>query len=237
LFLFLIIFSVGVLVGALSYRQRLFLPQINEILNKIDESDKCLSVNSEKLLELKTISQFAESKKIFWGDSVVEKMRDSRFYSIDYQDIAKSGLIIYCALQEIEYILNFNPDTVLIYIGGNDADGQSWYDSVEAGKYYEEIIDILLSENIQPIIHLIHEGSLSRNKEYVREYNEILENIAKEKNVLLIPNLPELSSDLYSYGGEHLKPEGYQLWFSHINQYISNFLINQTEVSGNSSQL
>ncbi len=235
-----IAFLIGMLSGALYYREALFpIPQLGKIVHdyKLRQNPEqgCPVGVSIELKDLRAISKFNQIDKIFWGDSLVEFVQDGRFYGIqNYRIIGKSGQLVYCSLQEIDYILNFKPDTVIIYVGGNDADGQSWYGPEEAGAYYEEIIDTLLSNNIKPIIHLIHGSASSRNKDYREKYNNILESIGKRKNILVIPDAPEFSynktwgeirreGSLYSYDGEHLKPEGYKLWISHIRQYVPDF--------------
>ena len=182
--------------------------------------------------------------KIFWGDSLVDDMHDSRFYGVnEFQEIGYGSQIIYCALQEIQTLINFSPQTVLLYIGGNDADGLSWYGPEQAALYYGEMIEILLNNNITPIIHLIHEASLKRDRDYVHKYNELLKELAIQKNLQVIPGLNELSFDvssnnvsnnidylcktnecsIYSYDGEHLKHQGYKIWIDHIKKHIPNF--------------
>jgi len=242
----IIAFLVGMFSGALYYIEKLFpIPQLMPLIYNKGFTD-CPTTVVRKLEDLQDISKFDQIDKIFWGDSVVEGMHDSRFYGIsNYQEVAQGGQIVYCALQEMDYLLSLNPDTVMIYLGGNDADGKSWYGPKEAGRYYEEIVDLLLSQDIQPIIHLIHGASLSRNRDYLMQYNKILEDIAKKNNILVVPNVPELSFDvtrdkiqnsvvtkdgvlkngnLYTYDGEHLKAEGYRLWIPHIGQYVPDFL-------------
>lgn len=237
------IVSISYIFGVFSFRHDLFpIPQLRSFRNKFlghnpisKTLHNCPVVDKQKLGELDSISEVMELKNIFWGDSVVEGMHDSRFYNINkYQEVAQSGQIIYCALREINYILNFKPESVLIYIGGNDADGQSWYGPKQAALYYEQVIETLLANKIRPIIHLIHKGSLSRNQDYVTEYNQRLMGLAKRNDIPVIPGMTELSftkirseikksNNLYSYDGEHLKPEGYKLWIKHIKKYINDF--------------
>src|SRR3989344_984105 len=166
LLFFSILFFIGMLAGALYYHQKLFpIPQLYRLLNP-KEKPKCPVVDKKKLKELEKISESINIRKIFWGDSVVEGMHDSRFYGVKtYQEIAQSKQIVYCALKEIDYILNLKPEKVLIYLGGNDCDKKSWYGPEEAGKYFERIIDAFLANGIKPIIHLIHGSSLSRDKD------------------------------------------------------------------------
>ena len=63
----------------------------------------------------------------------------------------------------------------------------------QAAIYYRRMIVIFLEHNITPIIHLIHEASLARDRDYVREFNGSLTQLALEKNLKFIPNMKELS--------------------------------------------
>lgn len=235
----IVLFLTGMLFGSIYYRQKLFpIPQLYDFIYGHDKKTaQCPVVEKQKLEELNSISRKANIQRIFWGDSLVERMRDGRFYGISsYQDIGQSGQIVYCALQEIGYILEFKPESVIVYVGGNDADGSSWYGAEEAGKYYQEIIDILLTNNIRPTVHLVHEAGTTRNKTYLKQYNDILTSIAKKNNLLIIPPVSEFSynqtkeeikksgGSLYSYDGEHLTPEGYSIWMQHIGKYVPDFL-------------
>lgn len=227
--------------GLISYRSDIFpIPQVRllkkQFSNNSNLDPNCPVVNSMKLRDLNLIAETAEIKNIFWGDSVVEFMHDSRFYEINnFREVAQSGQVIYCAMKEMDYVLNFNPDTVIVYIGGNDADGQSWYGPEQAAVYYEEVIDNFLINGITPIIHLIHEGHMARrDRNYVTEYNQKLTQLAERKGVKVIPDVKDFSfpssepklaesSNPYTYDGEHLKPDGYKLWVTHIKNYIGEF--------------
>jgi len=209
-------------------------------------SKRCPVVYDKKLYRISDISNSdIKFKKIFWGDSVVSDMHDLDFYSMqgEFQEIGHGGQVIACALEEVQNVINFNPDTVIIYIGGNDADGQSWYGPEEAFSYYKEIIKILAQNNITPIIHLIHEASLSRDRTYVQTLNTSLVEFAEDNNILVIPNMSELSYEVsaemvsnnidykcntddcspYSYDGEHLKHQGYVIWINHIKEFVPGF--------------
>ena len=157
--------------------------------------DKCPVVREQKLLELHTASQTVRLEKIFWGDSVVEFMHDSRLYGLDFVDVAQSGQNVFCAKGEMDYVIAMEPETVLIYIGGNDADGQSWYGPQEAASHYAEILDRFLENRITPIVHLVHEASTSRNREYVQTFNRLVAEAARERSLSVVPDLKALSFD------------------------------------------
>ena len=131
----------------------------------------------------------------------------------------------------MDYVIAMEPETVLIYIGGNDADGQSWYGPQEAASHYAEILDRFLENRITPIVHLVHEASTSRNREYVQTFNRLVAEAARERSLSVVPDLKALSFDEsrevvetlnspLTYDGEHLKPGGYVLWAEHIKQAL-----------------
>ena len=159
-------------------------------------------------------------------------MHDSRLYGASrFVDVGHSGQVIFCALNELPFIKSIQPNKVLIYVGGNDADGQSWYGPEDAAAYYRTMLDDLSSSGIEPIVHLIHYASTDRNEEYVTKYNSMIKDYAESKGLHVIPPLNELRfyvakgsvDSPYSYDGEHLKPAGYRLWVSHINKHLSEF--------------
>ena len=41
-----------------------------------------------------------------------------------------------------------------------------------------------------------------------------------EECLRVVEQIVESSSSRYTYDGEHLTPEGYQLWIAHIKKYI-----------------
>ena len=235
--LFIGVIAAAYVWGVMSFRGGLFpIPQLKWIIYNdrigLAPTKACPRVNPKKLAELEKLSRTIEIENIFWGDSVVEQMHDSRLYGLsEFLEIAQGGQVIYCALQEIDYILSFNPKNVLIYLGGNDADGVR-YDSSQALLYYEHIVDKFLERNINPIIHLVHKASRVRDRLYVEQLNSGLTIMAKTRNLQVIPSLDEFSSDQlpeqivespssrYTYDGEHLTPEGYQLWIAHIKKYV-----------------
>ena len=236
------------MIGAISYRLEIFpltaplRSSVKERLIKLIRVPQttlvnvCPVVDKSKLKALNFMSKNTNIEYIFWGDSVVEGMHDSRYYGVkNFVDIAQGGQIVYCALKEIEYILNLNPKKIIIYLGGNDADGQSSYGPKAAAAYYDKIINILQDNNIEVIIHQIHGASTSRNQDYVLEFNKRIENIGKTKNLKVLPPLAELTFDedretieflkpnLYSYDGEHLKPDGYKIWIESLKKEINSF--------------
>lgn len=237
-----IIFTVIIfyVLGVFSYRNNFFpISFIKSTKNTYLQFTKRRSCpvikNKNKLDDLQEISKIKKFKNIIWGDSLIAGMHDSRLYGVEnYIEIGHNSQIVFCALEEIQYIIDFKPKKVIIYLGGNDADGQSWYGPDQASEYYKRIIEKLLANKITPIIHLIHGSTNERNKEYLNSYNDSLEKIAKSKDLKIIPAIKRLSfsdntkgmlqsNNPLSRDGEHLKPQGYTIWFKHIKKYVKDF--------------
>ena len=192
-------------------------------------------VNVRKLDEIRDILQQTEVENLFWGDSVVEYMHDSRLYGVtNYVEIGHSSQIAFCALNEVPFVIAANPKRVLIYLGGNDADGQSWYGPDEAAYYYNAIVDSFLEADITPIVHQIHYASYDRSAHYVTRFNELIATHAESLGVLVIPPSEALRYELSreqirnadlstSYDGEHLRPDGYRIWIDHIRTHLPDF--------------
>lgn len=235
-----ILFAVGLITGALWHSAWLFpFPQLSALRANLPKhqpalryTGQCPVVNEAKLNEIRDIFAHTQIDNLFWGDSVVEGMHDSRLFGAsNFVEVAHSGQIVFCAMNEIPFIKKMKPKRLLIYIGGNDADGQSWYGPEDAASYYCKMLDDFISSDIEPIVHLIHGASADRNQHYVKTYNSIIQDFCESRGILVIQPLDELRfnnsrtavDSPYSYDGEHLKPEGYRLWISHIRKHLSDF--------------
>ncbi len=196
---------------------------------------QCPVVNVRKLDEIRDILQHAEIEDLFWGDSVVEGMHDSRLFGVsNFLEIGHSGQIVFCAMNEIPFVMSAKPKRVMIYLGGNDAFGQSWYGPDDAADYYNYMVDTLAGVGIEVIVHQIHHASYDRNPLYVARFNERIAEHAESLGLLVIPPMDELKYALSrqhirdyplktTYDGEHLKPDGYRIWIDHIRQYVPDF--------------
>lgn len=204
----------------------------------------CPTVEDVQAL-LETRKSFAQykNKNILWGDSVVAGAQHSRdFKTKKYIALGNSGQTIQCAMAEMPYLIRAHPQKVIIYLGGNDADGQSTNTAEQAAQFYTKMVDRLLEANITPIIHLVHFGargdahapSWGRDWRYVEALNQQLSAYAALKNISIIPayknlKFTEIKSKLRQKGhalstdGEHLTPQGYKEWAQHIGQYVPDF--------------
>ena len=244
------------LLGIITYKNNYFPIQYAKYLKRLIFDDfgvskidfkrsifDCPRVNQKKLNDLKDVSeiQFKRNfsiEKIFFGDSLVEQLIEGKIYGIiDYVPFGHGGQVLLCAVEDIEYIFNFKPKKILLYLGGNDADkflSGDWYDVDEAFNYYKIIIDKILNKKILPIIHLINKAGKSRDQLYVETLNQKILEYSKTKSFKVIKPLDSLSFDLtkeefskinhdLTYDGEHLKPRGYFLWVKYIKQNLRDF--------------
>ena len=165
---------------------------------------------------------------IFFGDSVVDGFWSENFFNINYTKIASSGCIIECLESIGDNIINLNPKNILVYLGGNDADGQGRLGPTESFKIYKEFILKLLKKNVNVVILGINIGDDSRrNKEYVLELNKLFKEFSISMDITYIPPFESLDFSMnkenlnsLSYDGEHLKSKGYQIWLSYINESL-----------------
>lgn len=169
--------------------------------------------------------------KIFLGDSLVSGIRDNDFFpKMSYRPIGSSGMVNECLSNILNDVLFLKPKKILLYIGGNDADGQGRQTPQESINSLKQFVVKLQENNIEVIIHGINYAAQNRDKQFVQELNEGYEETAKELQVKYIPPFDKLDfqdetveNNPLTYSGEHLKYEGYLVWFSHINQHLSDF--------------
>lgn len=169
--------------------------------------------------------------KLFVGDSLVSGFILHNLHDVSYKRMALSGNIIECMPLLTESITSLKPSKVLLYIGGNDTDGQGRQTMEEAAKTYASSVDTLIKSGIKVIIHGIHFGSGHRGRVFdkVEKLNANLESIAKKRNLLYIPPVPAFNfwetgvDTRYSNDGEHLIFSGYEKWISHIRVHLPDF--------------
>ena len=180
--------------------------------------------------------EFFSNKKIdniFIGDSVVEDAWSERLFNLNYTLLAVGGSTIDCSKLITEYIKKIEPKNIIIYLGGNDADGQSNYSSEIALEYYVKFLNEL--ENIKSIskIYLIginYGDPKRRSSDYVKSLNNFFGRSDNGKKIFYIESFEELdfrkkNFSQLSYDGEHLKYLGYKKWFKYLSKKIDNFII------------
>ena len=184
-------------------------------------------VNRFKFFSYKKINN------IFIGDSIVEGAFSEGLFDLNYTLIGQSGLTIDCTPIIVDYIKKIEPKNVIIYLGGNDADGQSNYGSDDAINQY----NIFLSElnKIKSIskIYLLginYSTTKRRSSEYVRRLNDYFESVGDGKKIIFIESFEKLDfreklNLEFTNDGEHLKYPAYKEWFTYLSEKIDNFVI------------
>jgi len=169
--------------------------------------------------------------KIFLGDSLVSMIRDNNFFpNMSYRPIGSSGMVNKCLPYILDDVLLMKPEKILFYNGGNDADGQGRQTVLESIESHKQFVIKLKENDIEVVILGINYASQNRDKLFVQELNEGYEKTAKELQIQYIPPFDKLDfqnksvkDNSLTYEGEHLKYDGYLKWFSHIDQYLSDF--------------
>ena len=77
-------------------------------------------------------------KKLLFGDSLIQEFRNGHAYGLNYEVFGLSGITTYCVLKHAKYVAETKPETIAIYIGGNDADHYAGI-----GHWYDENIEII----------------------------------------------------------------------------------------------
>ena len=207
---------------------RKFIPDFFKIANK-QSNIFCSREDTIK----KTFEFFSNEKieNIFIGDSVVLGAHSSKLFKLNYEIIAVSGATIGCSKIILEYLNKIEPKNIIIYLGGNDADGQSNYDSNKASELFKTFVEDIEKINTVSKIYLIgiNKGSPSRrNFNYVENLNKNIKILRDDTKVFYIESYDELNFEKkdfnqFSYDGEHLKYYGYKKWFSYLSRHIPNF--------------
>lgn len=203
-----------------------------------DSKCNSLSYDRQTLLNVRESLQTApRGMKYLFGDSVIADARDLRVFGLDYVGIGVSGQVIYCALADIDILLSAKPSEVVLYLGGNDADGQSWYGAAVAGEHYEKLVRRLLDEGATVVVHAIHLGyHRRRNVEYALELNRVLKAMSERLKLRYIEptgalrfgstdGVPYGSGDIYNestFDGEHLKGNVYAKWFARLRERLQD---------------
>ena len=231
IFIFFSLFSFGVMVGHYKifpfenlkyFKNKFFIfEKDNEWLQRTcDKHEKKFSFFNQ-------LDNNVNTNNLFIGDSVVEGLWSENFFNITFTKIASDGNIVECLNIIGDSIFKLSPKNVIIYLGGNDADGQGRQNVDELSKTYKKFILKLKQIGSNVVIHGIHLGSpLERNQEYVTELNKKLEIIAYETNSFYLDpyKLLNFEKDIpidLSYDGEHLKALAfYEKWLNYIHNNL-----------------
>ena len=209
---------------------RSFLPDIFHIKQVKQDIPFCpLKKN------LKEKFEFFSHKKIdniFIGDSVVYGAWSERLFNLNYTLIAQSGATIDCTTLIVDYIKKIEPKNVVVYLGGNDADGQSNYGSDIGINHYTKFLSELNKIKSISKIYLvgINYAAPRRNSNYVKNLNDYFKRAEDGKKIFYIESFEKLNFREkpfleLTYDGEHLKYLGIKEWFTYLSEKIDNFIL------------
>lgn len=140
------------------------------------------------------------------------------------------GDIFEVIASRLPYILSVQPKICFIEGGINDIDRN--IPLKESIGHLTHIINSLQKDSVIPVITLVTHVSntahdqAERNKKINELNNEII-NLAKQKNISLINNNPQLAPDGYlkpefaKYDGLHFLPKTYLVWKSAIEKVLA----------------
>jgi len=174
------------------------------------------------------IAKEGNAKHVFFGDSVVDGLRSENFFGIAYSKMASSGNIVECLDLIGSDLIALKPQNIIIYLGGNDADGQGRQSVTELSASYLTFIEKLNAIGTNVVIHGIHRGYPgTRDQSYADDLNDSLRNIAGTTNSHFIEPFGLLdfaenqaNFDELTYDGEHLKAAAYLQWLEYIDRNL-----------------
>ncbi len=212
---------------------RSMLPEILQVPEKVRKIKFC-PAHDYKVQNRFEFFSYKKINNIFIGDSVVERAWSEGLFNLNYKLIAKSGMTIDCTTIIVDYIKKIEPKNVIIYLGGNDADGQSNYGVDDAINKYQIFLSELNKIKSISKIYLLginYSTKKRRSSEYVKNLNDFFESVGEdEKKIIYIESFEKLDFrkklDLkLTYDGEHLKYHGYKEWFTYLSKKIDNFIL------------
>ena len=240
--LFLIFFLVG---GEFHYRE--IFPYGGGIRNKLLLLKKPKLKNTQICTKLRyriTEFEFFLSKvksggKIDYliiGDSVADGAHSPKLFNIKYDIIATDAATVGCRVYFEDYVKQINPTHLIIYLGGNDADGQGIQNFNEASKTYLEFIKNFKESNINSKIYALGVNigvPWRRDNSFVKNFNDLIKigvanfNSDEIKYIESFDGLnfekatkEEIFASELTYDGEHLKYQGYVNWYKYIDKKI-----------------
>lgn len=171
----------------------------------------------------------------FVGDSLVDQLWNHELFPIRYSRFANSGNTVRCLPFLADEILRLKPRKILLYLGGNDADRVKEKGLEDFSAYttpYTAFVEKMMQNGVTMILHGIHIGTAHRrDRSFVERFNREIKALADRKGLLYIPPLETFDykdqrigpGHPLTYDGEHLKYQGYRVWFDHIRQYVDDF--------------
>lgn len=211
---------------------------LQEMEDKVEEQEESeVDTKSDKEPEKKEMDK--ETKKsannlgeynrhftndLFIGDSITDSLS---FYELidEGSVIAQLGFTTKKAKDEIENIINKNPNNIYIMFGMNDI--LTFKDKERFIIHYSELIDGIHNnlpdtniyvQSILPVSSEVKEKKPLLSNENIDSFNQSLLDMAENKGVkyLNIRSIMENNMDLLEPDGIHVKYKFYELWLEYL---------------------
>lgn len=247
------LFLIFFLLGAEFHYKDIF-PYGSGIRNKLEFLKKSKKENNEICANLKyrkrefeffltKVKSGGSIDHLIIGDSVADGAHSPKLFDLKYDIIATDAATVGCLVYFIDYVKDINPKNLIIYLGGNDADGQGIQNFNEASETYLEFIKNFKNKNENSKVYALGVNigvPWRRDNNFVINFNELVKNGINELNSSDIKYIESfnglnfekstreeisksnLSDNGLTYDGEHLKYQGYVEWFNYIDKKIEN---------------
>jgi hypothetical protein len=199
--------------------------------SKLNKEIKVCPIKDQLINKFKFFS-YKKIDNIFIGDSIVDFALSEGLFNLNYILIGQSGVTLDCTTYIVNYIKKIEPKNVIVYLGGNDADGILNHSSDIGINHYTKFLSELNKiKSIQKIYLIgINYAGPSRNSEYVKNLNDYFQRAEDGKKIFYIESFEKLDFREkpfleLTYDGEHLKYLGYKEWFTYLSEKIDNFIL------------
>lgn len=197
---------------------------VGEVMTLIENQEVQREEDTEVSLEEVDFKQYYRSS-VFMGDSIVEA-----FTAYDYLEpssvVAKVGLRLATAEEQIQTVINLNPQKLFLLFGANDlliyktSDQyidryKSLIEAIQAKLPSVEINIISIFPVREDIAVEIPELSLER----VRTYNEALVEWCESSGYGFVEVGAYVTDEMYEPDGIHVKSKFYPIWMQVIKDY------------------
>ena len=194
-------------------------------LKKSEEDDSLRNMDSSTVLDDVQIRQ-AFAGSVILGDSITKSIVEYGYLDTDVV-VAKLGLSVAGADEQIATAISLNPSHVFMAFGSNDLEIYGADSSGFVADYKKQIVKIQEALPDIPIyincILPITDAAIEATPDlaYYSQYNEGLISLCQEMGCTFIDNsaiVEGSSEDLYEPDGEHVIQDYYPKWLTHMAQ-------------------
>lgn len=190
--------------------------------------------NYARLLEMREIYEIKSASIVMLGNSITYGINwNEALNRIDIANCGIPGDNTIGMFNRLNYVYRLKPKAVFIMAGINDIYANFSIDTIK--KYYEAIVDSLLSKNIivviQSTLYVSTRWKFYKEKnKIVDELNNFLQGLCERKKLIFVNLNSQLSKngvlmEDMTYDGVHLTAKAYKIWLEEIKKTIVNLKI------------